>query len=102
MIEFILGVATGIFVPAVIDLFIHRKFFMKWHRMSKISRTLTMVYVTVILFTITMIVCYFVKGGVPDSLIAAVFAATVGETSVCGWIKTSNIKSGTPTEEGNV
>ena len=38
-------------------------------------------------FTIVMIVVHCITGGTPDVLIGAVFAACIGEYSICGLIK---------------
>ena len=39
------------------------------------TKVIIAVYVTLILFTITMIALFLIKGSVPDSLITCVFAA---------------------------
>jgi len=44
------------------------------------------------LFTIIMIVVFLITGNTPDVLIGAVFAACVGEYSVCGMIKKTKEK----------
>ena len=43
-------------------------------------------------FTIIMIVVFLITGNTPDVLIGAVFAACVGEYSVCGMIKKTKEK----------
>lgn len=44
------------------------------------------------IFTIIMIVVFLITGSTPDVLIGAVFAACVGEYSVCGMIKKTKEK----------
>jgi len=44
------------------------------------------------IFTIVMIVVFLITGNTPDVLIGAVFAACVGEYSVCGMIKKTKEK----------
>lgn len=45
--------------------------------------------VLIIIFIVTMVVTYWVKGGVPGELIAGVFAMCTGEAGVMGLIQTS-------------
>lgn len=45
-----------------------------------------------LIFTIVMIVVFCITGNTPDVLIGAVFAACVGEYSVCGMIKKTKEK----------
>jgi hypothetical protein len=45
-----------------------------------------------LIFTIVMIVVFCITGSTPDVLIGAVFAACVGEYSVCGMIKKTKEK----------
>lgn len=45
------------------------------------------------IFTIAMVLLFYFTGGMePSTLIACVFAACMGEYSVCGFIKTSKTK----------
>jgi hypothetical protein len=46
-------------------------------------------------FTIVMIITYIQTGGVPDTLIIAVFGACAGEYSICGLIKRGKEKERT-------
>ena len=46
-------------------------------------------------FTIVMIITYIQTGGVPDTLIVAVFGACAGEYSICGLIKRGKEKERT-------
>lgn len=50
---------------------------------------LIIVGVTLILFTITMIIVFSRWGAIPDTLVTCVFAVCGGECGVMGWIKTT-------------
>lgn len=54
---------------------------------------LVLMAIFLLLFTLGMIVIFWFKESVPDALIAAVFAACLGEGSILGWIKTSKLKT---------
>jgi uncharacterized membrane protein YedE/YeeE len=56
-------------------------------RFSK--KVIILMFATMILFTVTMIVTYWVKGGVPDSLIDPFFAFFGIEGGALGVIKVS-------------
>lgn len=50
-------------------------------------------FALLIVFTVKMIMVYEATGGVPDSLIVAVFGAGIGEFSVLGMIKKAEEKN---------
>lgn len=52
-----------------------------------IKKVITGTFIFLFLFTIAMIVVFCITGSTPDVLIGAVFAACVGEYSICGMIK---------------
>lgn len=52
-----------------------------------IKKILITMFIFLFLFIVTMIVTFFIMGETPDILITAVFAACVGEYSICGLIK---------------
>ena len=56
------------------------------------TKVIIAVYVTLILFTITMIALFLIKGSVPDSLITCVFAACSVECGALGLIKHGKVK----------
>jgi hypothetical protein len=58
------------------------------------TKVIIAVYVTLILFTITMIALFLIKGSVPDSLITCVFAACSVECGALGLIKHGKVKYG--------
>jgi len=52
-----------------------------------IKKVIIGTFVFLLLFTVAMIVVFCMTGSTPDVLIGAVFAACVGEYSICGMIK---------------
>ena len=54
------------------------------------DRIIAVIAVVLILFTVAMIVTYWRIGGIPDTLVTAVFAACLGEFGFMAWIK--NVK----------
>lgn len=54
---------------------------------------LIIVGVTLVLFTITMIILYVLTGGTPDELCRCVFAVCGGECGAMAWIKTAKEKN---------
>lgn len=50
--------------------------------------------VIAVIFTIAMIILFYLFQSVPDSLIVAVFGAIFGETSALALIKTTKVKHG--------
>ena len=61
-------------------------------KLNKLDRYLVFCFISLVLFTITMIVTFFIKDNVPDSLIIAFFGAIFSETTGCAIIKSLNIK----------
>lgn len=57
-----------------------------------LDKVLVSIALFLLLFVITMIVVFCIKGSIPDTLVISVFGATVGEVSVTGWIKTTKEK----------
>lgn len=55
--------------------------------------------VFLLLFILTMIVIFCIKGEVPDTLITCVFGACTGEISIMGWIKTTKEKNKKESED---
>lgn len=53
---------------------------------------LVFMFACILAFTITMIAVFLRMGGVPDTLIVAVFAFFGFEAGVMGWIKTTKTK----------
>jgi len=60
-----------------------------------IKKVLILMFTFLFIFTIGMIVVFCFYGQTPDILITAVFAACVGEYSVCGMIKNRKEKEKT-------
>lgn len=56
------------------------------------DRILVVIFVCLVLFTVTMIRIFTVYGSVPDTLVTCVFAALGGECGILGWIKTTKEK----------
>lgn len=52
-----------------------------------------------LLFTVAMIATFYIMGEVPDSLIAAVFAACLGEGSFCSMIQRTKIQNSIDSDE---
>ncbi len=50
---------------------------------------LVILAVFLLIFTVTMLVMYYIKDGIPDTLCTCVFAICGGECGVMGWIKTT-------------
>lgn len=61
--------------------------------MKTSNKILIVLGIGLLIFTILMIVIFFIKDSVPDTLITCVFAACTGEFSVLGWIKTTKEKN---------
>jgi len=61
--------------------------------MKTSNKILMVLGIGLLIFTILMIVIFFIKDSVPDTLITCVFAACTGEFSVLGWIKTTKEKN---------
>lgn len=56
--------------------------------MKTMDKILVVVGVTLFIFTITMLVTFFICGAIPDTLCTCVFACLGTECGVMGWIKT--------------
>ena len=56
------------------------------------NKVLVFLAIFLLIFITTMIVIFIRHGAVPDTLITCVFAASTGELSVLGWIKTTKEK----------
>lgn len=53
---------------------------------------LLIVFLCLVIFTVTMIWLFRVYGSVPDTLVTCVFATLGGECGILGWIKTTKEK----------
>ena len=62
--------------------------------MSKMDKILLILGGFLLAFIICMIVTYWVKGGIPDTLVTMVLGASGLEAFICAWIKNTNTKSG--------
>lgn len=54
---------------------------------------LVIVYVTLLVFTVTMIILYVLTGGIPDELCRCFFGVMGGECGAMAWIKTAKEKN---------
>ena len=66
---------------------------------NKIDRILKMLGIFVVAFVVVMIVTFWVKGSVPDTLIVAVLGSGGLEALFCAAIKIANILKGRNQEE---
>lgn len=64
----------------------HRK------KIKTMDLILVLVGITLLLFTVTMIVLFIKTGSEPSTLETCVFAALAGECGVMGWIKTCKVR----------
>lgn len=74
-------------------------------RMGVMDKALLFVAVTLVLFTIAMIIIYVRYLSIPDTLCTCVFAALSGECGVLGIIKSIKLKSAVitaDTKEDNI
>lgn len=62
--------------------------------MNKMDKILLILGGFLLSFIICMIVTYWVKGGIPDTLVTMVLGAGGLEAFICAWIKNTNTKSG--------
>ena len=60
--------------------------------MKTMDIILVIVGAALAVFTITMIVTFYLCGSIPDTLCTCVFAALGGECGVMGWIRTAKEK----------
>lgn len=58
-----------------------------------LDKILKIIAIFLLLFVICMIVTFYIKSDVPDTLITCVFGACTGELSIMGWIKTAKEKN---------
>lgn len=56
------------------------------------DKILIVVFICLVIFTVTMIRIFTIYGSVPDTLVTCVFAALGGECGILGWIKTTKEK----------
>ena len=63
---------------------------------------LVVVGILTIIFTIACLWLFFLFQSVPDVLVSAWFAATMGELGVCGWIKTVKTKNNNESEDNEL
>lgn len=70
--------------------------------MKTSNKILIMLGVGLVAFTILMIITFFVKDSIPDTLVTCVFAACTGEFSILGWIKTTKEKNRILDDPGEV
>lgn len=61
-------------------------------RMGTMDLILLLVFLCLVIFTVTMIALFTVYGSVPDTLVTCVFATLGGECGILGWIKTTKEK----------
>lgn len=62
---------------------------------------LVIVGVVLLLFTVAMVVTFYICGAIPDTLCTCVFAALGGECGVMGWIKTAKERYAERKEKDN-
>lgn len=63
------------------------------------DRILIIGAVFLLVFTVIMLVLYYLTGGIPDTLCSCVYAFWGGEAGIMGWIKTTKVKQKERTEE---
>lgn len=56
------------------------------------DRILVIIAITLVIFTVAMIILFIMYQSVPDTLIASVFAVCGGECGAMAWIKTAKEK----------
>ena len=56
------------------------------------DRILVLIAVTLVIFTVAMIILFIMYQSVPDTLIASVFSVCGGECGAMAWIKTAKEK----------
>lgn len=62
-------------------------------RFGAMDVILIIVGISLLAFTVAMIITFRQQGAVPDTLVTCVFATLGGECGVMGWIKTSKEKA---------
>lgn len=64
----------------------------KKKKLGTMDTILVIIYLTFLVFTVAMIICYFQTGGIPDTLVTCVFGALGGEYGAMGVIKIAKIR----------
>ena len=57
--------------------------------MKTMDKMLTVLFVTFVIFTLIMLVTFFICGSIPDTLCSCVFAVLGGECGAMAWIRTA-------------
>ena len=71
---------------------VNKKTKRKKKRIGTMDLILLLVFICLVIFTVTMIRLFKVYGAVPDTLVTCVFATLGGECGILGWIKTNKDK----------
>lgn len=71
---------------------VNKKTKRKKKRIGTMDLILLIVFICLVIFTVTMIRLFQVYGSVPDTLVTCVFATLGGECGILGWIKTNKDK----------
>ena len=71
---------------------VNKKTKRKKKRIGTMDLILLLVFICLVIFTVTMIRLFQVSGSVPDTLVTCVFATLGGECGILGWIKTNKDK----------
>ena len=71
---------------------VNKKTKRKKKRIGTMDLILLLVFICLVIFTVTMIRLFLVYGSVPDTLVTCVFATLCGECGILGWIKTNKDK----------
>ena len=71
---------------------VNKKTKRKKKRIGTMDLILLLVFICLVIFTVTMTRLFQVSGSVPDTLVTCVFATLGGECGILGWIKTNKDK----------
>lgn len=71
---------------------VNKKTKRKKKRIGTMDLILLLVFICLVIFTVTMIRLFQDYGSVPDTLVTCVFATLGGECGILGWIKTNKDK----------
>ena len=71
---------------------VNKKTKRKKKRIGTMDLILLLVFICLVIFTVTMIRLFQVSGSVPATLVTCVFATLGGECGILGWIKTNKDK----------
>ena len=71
---------------------VNKKTKRKKKRIGTMDLILLLVFICLVIFTVTMVLLFQVYGSVPDTLVTCVFATLGGECGILGWIKTNKDK----------